>query len=112
MATSAPCSLDDAVDWLRKRFDAEMARGVSAVYGLDLTGSGGGALTLRIEDGALELARSLDPDAEVVFHMAASDYFRVLAGQENPDLLYMAGRIEIDGDLSRAFKIRTLFRQG
>ena len=47
----------------------------------------------------------------MVFHLSAEDYFSILAGGENADLLYMAGRIAIDGDMSRALKLRTYFRR-
>jgi len=110
MASGPPTTLDEAVDWLRKHFDAESARGVAAVYGLDLTGPAGGPLTLRVARGALDVVPGLGDDVEIRFRMSAGDYFAVLRGSENPDLLYMAGRIEIEGDHARALKIRTLFR--
>ena len=46
----------------------------------------------------------------MVFRLPAEDYFALLVGRENADLLYMAGRLEIDGDLALALKIRPLFR--
>jgi predicted lipid carrier protein YhbT len=42
--------------------------------------------------------------------LAASDFFGILAGRENADLLFTAGRIEVEGDLSLALKMRKLFR--
>lgn len=110
MSARAPETLDEAIDWLRKHFDPEAARGLSAAFQLDLTGPGGGELALELADGALHLApgRVAAPDARL--RLAAADYFAILAGTENADLLYMAGRIEIEGDLRRVLKLRTLFR--
>jgi len=110
MPARAPETLDEALDWLRKHFDPEAGRGLSASFELDLSGPGGGELGLRLVDGVLHLApgRVAAPDARL--RLAAADYFGILAGRENADLLYMAGRIEIEGDLRRVLKLRTLFR--
>ncbi len=111
--TSHPTSLDEAIDWLRKHFQPPAARGLSAVFAIDLSGEDGGSILLRVQDGTLD-ARSAPanpaPPADVRLRLPSSDYFAILAGRENADLLYMAGRLEIDGDLSLAMKLRTLFR--
>ena len=105
-----PHSLDAAIDWMRKRFDPASANGLAAVYEFTITGEGGGSIVMRVGAGRCELARGQEPRADVRFRVAAPDYLALLAGRENPDLLYMAGRLEIEGDLSLASKVRTLFR--
>ncbi len=100
--------LDDAADWLRKHFDPQAAAGVRARYRFELSGEGGGTLWLGIEDGQCALRREEAP-ADVVFRLALSDYLGVLAGRENAELLHMAGRLEIEGDLGLAMKVRRLF---
>ena len=97
-----PRSVDDSIDWLRKHFDPEAARGVTVSYLYELSGPGGGVLHARIDEGTLHAA-------DVTFRLSARDFFEVLAGRENADMLYMARRIEIDGDLSLALKMRKLF---
>ena len=37
------------------------------------------------------------------------DFFAVLGGSANPDLLYTADRLTVEGDLSLALKLRRLF---
>jgi len=53
---------------------------------------------------------SIDAYTNARFRLRASDFFAVLAGRENADLLSTAGRIEVEGDLSIALKMRKLFR--
>ena len=46
-------------------------------------------------------------------HLHAVDHldeFGVLAGTENADLLYMAERLEVEGDLGQAGRLRKYFR--
>ena len=110
MTQGLPATRDEAIDWLRKHFHADAARGVRAVFQLDLAGNDGGGIQLRIDDGQLEVLAEPAPTPHVRLRLAADDYYGVLAGRENADLLYMDGRLEIDGDLSLAMKLRTLFR--
>ena len=55
MSSDAPCTVDEAVEWLREHFDAEPARGIRVVYGMDLSGPSGGGITLRVADGSLDV---------------------------------------------------------
>lgn len=110
MPSRTPATLDEAIDWLRKHFDGEAARGVDGTWVFALSGPEGGALVLRVRDGVLDVRRGDAREGDALFRLSADDYFAVLGGRENADLLYMGGRIEIEGDLSRALKIRKLFR--
>jgi hypothetical protein len=110
MARGAPETLDAALDWLRKHFDPESARDFRGSYRIELTGPGGGSFVARIEDGLLDVEHPARGAADVTFRLAARAYFAVLGARENADLLYTAGRIEVEGDLARALKLRTFFR--
>lgn len=107
-----PDSPQAAADWLRKRFDAETAQGVVVVYALDLTGPGGGALSVRIDGGRVDLRAEPGPSyADARLRLAATDFYDILAGRENSELLFMADRIQIEGDLSAALRFRKFFRR-
>ena len=107
---SSPHSIDEAIDWLRKHFEPDPGRELNARFSFDLTGAGGGAIGMQVEAGRLTLSADPEPRPDVRLRLAAGDWFAILAGRENADLLYLAGRLEIDGDLSLAMKLRSLFR--
>ncbi len=102
--------MDRALEWLRKHFDAEAARDLRVVYRFELTGPGGGDLYARIESGRLELVAGPGGVADVRFRLTAQDFFAILAGRANADWLFMEDRIEVEGDLSLALRMRKLFR--
>ena len=104
-----PRSIAEALEWFRKRFRAEASRDLFIVYVFELSGSRGGLLSLQIDDGRLEGLPAGLSNADVVFSLSASEFFSILAGSANPDLLFMAERIQIQGDLSLALKLRSLF---
>jgi predicted lipid carrier protein YhbT len=114
MAADAPTSVEAAAEWLRKRFEPDAARGVSLGFALELSGPEGGRIGLRIEDGALDVRpEAASPGAvpDVTLRLAAEDFYGVLAGRENSELLFMAGRVAIDGDPALALRLRTFFRR-
>ena len=107
---AGPTNIAEALEWLRKRFRPDAAQDVSVTYQLELTGPEGGVLYARIDGGRLEAEEGPAASADVVFHLSADDYFGILAGRANPDILFMDEKIRVDGDLSLALKLRTFFR--
>ncbi len=106
---SDPASLADAVELFRKRFRPDAARDLTVSYQMELSGEGGGVLSVRVDRGRLEVSEGPTDTPDVVYRMSAADFFAILARTANPDLLYMAERIAIEGDLSLALKLRALF---
>lgn len=109
MSAVPTASIEAAAEWLRKHFASEAARGVRATYQLDLTGEGGGLLRLEIDDGVLLIAQGRSEAPQVILRAPAALWSAVLGGRENGELLYMAGRFQIDGDLGLAAKLRSFF---
>jgi predicted lipid carrier protein YhbT len=104
-----PVSIAESLEWLCKAFQPDAAESLRLTYQLELTGERGGALWISIDNGRLEVGEGVAHTSDLVFSLAAGDFFGVLSGRENPDLLFMADRLKIEGDLSLALKLRTLF---
>jgi predicted lipid carrier protein YhbT len=102
-------SAGGAVEWLRKHFRPAAAEGLEVTYQIDLTGPAGGSLWVRISAGRMQCGEGADSQPEVTLRLGATEFFGVLAGTANPDLLFMDDQIEIEGDLSLALKLRSLF---
>lgn len=98
------------IEWMRKHFDAERATEVALVYQLELTGAGGGECALSVCRGRLVAERGRAARWDVLLRARADDWIGILHGRENADLLYLAGRLEIQGDLAAATRLRTFFR--
>mgnify|MGYP001167286233 CR=1 FL=1 len=111
MGAQEPAAVEAAAQWLRKHFDADAARGFSAVFVLDLKGPSGGSLTLRLVDGVLSIAPGAAARRDVAIQVEASDFLDVLAGRANGELLHMEGRVRIDGEPALVLRLQTLFRR-
>ena len=107
---SSPQNTDEAVEWMRKHFQAEASEGIDAVYEFEVSGDDGGVWHATVSDGMGEVRFGHAQEPSVRFRIRDEDCWALLAGRENADLLYLAGRLEVEGDLSLALKMRTLFR--
>lgn len=104
-----PCSIRAALEWFRKAFRADAAADIHVAYQFELKGEAGGSFWVRVDAGRLDFGEGRLVDSDVVFRISASDFFGVLAGRENPDLLFMEDRLAVEGDLSRALTLRRIF---
>ncbi len=78
-------------------------------YQLELSGAGGGDLAVRVDDGRVDVGPGRLPAPDVIYRLAAADFFGVLAGRANADMLFLGGRLRVEGDLALALKLRALF---
>ncbi len=109
VSAPTPRCFDELIDWLRACFDSQASRDLVAVVQLDLDGPEGGALVMRFEPGRAEIGQGSVANPDVHLRVPAGDFFAVLSGAASPDVLHMQGRLEVEGDLGLAMKLRTLF---
>jgi putative sterol carrier protein len=105
-------TVQGAAEWLRSHFRPQAAQDLAAVVQIELAGPGGGCLCVRIEDARLEIGTERPEQADLQVRLLARDYYALLAGDENAELLFMDGRMELDGQLGLAMKLRSLFPPG
>ena len=104
-----PSSSAEAVEWLRQHFDAEAAAACGATFAFDLSGRDGGTIGVRVENGSVEIVEGDLQPADLRFRLSAHDFFDVLAGRANPDMLFMEERLQIEGEYGLALRFRRLF---
>lgn len=107
-----PETIEGILGLLRQSFRAEAIGDLKATYQIELSGDAGGVFWARVDGGRLSCAEGSTPSPDVVFRLAARDMFDVLAARANPELLHMEGRIEVEGSLSLALKLRVMFLAG
>jgi putative sterol carrier protein len=102
----------EVIAGMKDHFESGRAAGLTAAVAYELTGEGGGAWTLRVEKGQLQVDEGLPSGAvSATVTMAADDFVKVAAGELNPMTAFMAGKIRIAGDPFMAQRFQTLFRQ-
>lgn len=67
-----------------------------------------GKIFVAAKEAPIEVSND-DGDADVTLHMSAGDLRSVLGGQLNVTTAFMFGKIRIDGDMSKAMALTSLF---
>ena len=73
-------------------------------------GAGHDAWQLSLNGGRATVQRGTPAEPDVVFAIGAVDFLRLVAGAEEGPLLFLHGRLRVEGDLVLAARMPLLFR--
>ena len=93
--------------------EAAAAADVDAVVEWRIGGGDGGghdAWQVTIRGGQATVERGDPAQPDVVFEIGPVDFLRLVAGVEEGPLMFMHGRLRVDGDLVLAVRLPQLFR--
>ena len=90
-------------------FDPDKAGDLNASIQFDLSGDNGGMYWVKVADGAIETGEGAVDTPNMTLKAAADDWHAVSTGQLNAMQAFMTGKIKIQGDMSLAMKLQTMF---
>jgi putative sterol carrier protein len=90
-------------------FNKEASKGLTAIYQFDLAGEGGGQWYVTVADETCEVTEGLHPSPNITISMQASDYLAMVTGKANGQMLFMTGKLRVQGDMGLALRMQTLF---
>jgi len=103
----------DPIEELKKRFNPQAAKNVSAVYLLNITGQGGGTYLVKISKGTLELLPAQQAaSADCSISVSAEDLQMIMSGKMNAMTAALSGILSIDGELGLAMQLVPIFFEG
>jgi putative sterol carrier protein len=91
------------------RFRPDRAGGTNAVVQYDISGDGGGTWHAVIKDGTCTVNEGPGPNPNLTLQVAAQDWVDVTTGKQNPQMLFMAGKLKLKGDMGLAMKLGSMF---
>ena len=92
---------------LQARVDPTRIAGVDQTFRFEIEGEG--AWHVAIHDGVVTVAENGDGAADATIRASSEVFERIVAGEQNPAMAYMSGKLKIDGDLGAAMKLQQLF---
>jgi putative sterol carrier protein len=102
--------LDAVFAGMRERFQPDKASGVDAeLQWLVADGGDEHAYTLTVKDGTCETARGRVDDPRVTFSTDVVSFAKLMAGKAPGPMLYMTGKLKIQGDLMLAQRMTSFF---
>ncbi|MBC8099459.1 MAG: SCP2 sterol-binding domain-containing protein [Armatimonadetes bacterium] len=92
-----------------QNFAPDKAQGVNATIQFDLTGDNGGLYWVTIADGVCTTGAGQSENPRMTIKASGDDYYAMATGQANVMQLFMSGKIKVQGDMSMAMKLGSMF---
>jgi putative sterol carrier protein len=90
-------------------FPPEKAGHLRARFQFNLSGEGGGNWVVAIADGACTVSDGQVAKPDVSIGMTASDFVKMIAGELQPVVAFMQGKLKLQGDMNLAMKLQEIF---
>lgn len=107
---------ENAIEELRKRFNPDAARNISATYLLSIQGQNGGTWLTKIADGKCEFIPqegsqlTFEPDCKI--SVSSEDLEMIMAGRLTAMTAALSGMLAIEGELGLAMQLVPIFFEG
>ncbi|MFB3925303.1 MAG: SCP2 sterol-binding domain-containing protein [Syntrophales bacterium] len=101
----------DSIEKLKAKLkaDPDTGKGIDAVYQFSISGEGGGEWWLDLTKSPAQIGEGAHGDAGCTIRMNAPDFVALLNRSASPVMLYMSGKLKIEGDMNLALKLQGLF---
>jgi putative sterol carrier protein len=90
-------------------FRADKAGNLRATFQFNLSGEGGGDWAVTVADGTCTVVEGKADNPDVTVGMLADDYVKMTAGELQPVVAFMQGKLKLQGDMNLAMKLQELF---
>jgi len=102
-------SVKEYFDTLPKRFIADAAKSIQAVFQFELAGDGGGTYHVSVDHGTMKVTEGAHAAPTATIKMNGEDYVKMVNGQLNGAMLFMKGQMKVTGNVLLAQKMQAIF---
>jgi putative sterol carrier protein len=99
----------ETFDAMPGRFRPDKAAGTSAVIQYDIAGDGGGTWHAVIKDGTCTVQSGPAPSPNLTLKIAGQDWLDMLSGKQSGQMLFMSGKLKVQGDMGLAMRLGSMF---
>lgn len=94
---------------LKGNVDESKTVGMNATFQFDI---GDGHWYAKIADGSAEIAEGSADDATITLSASEADWLDLVNGNINGQTAFLTGKLKIQGDMTLAMKLESLFALG
>lgn len=105
--------LDEIFRRMAEHVDADKAKGTDAVLLwkiADKPGGGEDLYEVTLKDGEVTVSQESTQDPRVTFIVGPAAFLRLVSGAQPGPVLFMSGKLKIQGDLMFASQVATMFK--
>lgn len=102
---------------MKEFFDAlevpeDKLAGMEASFQFEATGDGGGDWCVNVGGGKAEVIEGKGESPTIVMTATAEDWLALVNGDLNGQTAFLTGKLKIQGDMTLAMKLESLFNLG
>jgi len=105
-------SIEEFFTGLQAKLGGDKIAGMTATFQFEATGDGGGDWAVKIADGAGEVTQGKAEDPTIVLTATAEDWLAIMNGDMNGQTAFLTGKLKIQGDMTLAMQLESLFDLG
>jgi len=94
------------------KIDPKKTAGMNATYQFVAAGDGGGNWYVKITNGDTQVVEGMADSPTIVLTAASADWLDMMNGKMNGTTAFLTGKLKIQGDVSLAMKLESLFNLG
>ncbi len=94
------------------KVDPAKVKGMNVTYQFVITGDGGGEWAVTISDGQISVTEGKAEKANITLTISANDFLDLVAGKLNGQTAFLTGKLKIQGDMTLALKLQSVFNLG
>ena len=102
-------TIKEYFEMMPSQFNSANAAGMTATYQFDITGDSGGKWFAKIENGALTTGEGEAENPSITITVSDTDWLDIITGKLDGQMAFMTGKLKIQGDMSLAMKLKSLF---
>lgn len=107
-----PSTVQEVFDGMPGAFRPHKAEGLELVYQFHITGDEAGDWTVSVAGGQCTVAPGTHPAPTASLTLSDKNWIKLVAGNLNPAMALMTGKLKVGGDLMAAQRLGSLFKLG
>jgi len=107
-----PSSFQEFFTELPGKIDPKKTAGMNATFQFVSTGEGAGEYYVKIANGETEVVAGKAEKPTIVLTASNADWMAIMNKQMNGQTAFLTGKLKIQGDVTLAMKLESLFNLG
>lgn len=101
--------IDALFEKMRQKFDRDKAQGMDATIQFRLTGDESAEYWVRVQESDMEMGAGEAEEPRMTLFAKAEDFADVINGETNAMQAFMSGKLKVQGEMSLAMKLQSVF---
>ena len=95
-----------------EKVNKDKAAGMNAVYQFNIDGPEGGQWAVKIADGDASVTEGASENPSITITMTDENFVNLITGKLNGQTAFLTGKLKIQGDMTLAMKLQSVFNFG